>query len=306
MRAITIFILLLITNLYSNEMEIEVLKKRIFTGSELVIKDKLNNGTNYEQFIVSYKSEGLKIFGLLTIPIKSMPPKGYPAVLFIHGYIPPRQYSTKKSYSTYQKQLAEAGFITFKPDLRGHDKSEGEPVRAHFSEKYVVDTMYALSSLKIYGKVDPSNLFYWGHSNGGEIGLRVIVLTNKFKAASFWAGVVGSYEDMLETYNSKIPFLRNPKTSLIKENGLPSKNPGFWNRIDPYNYLEYINTPVLLQHGTNDKSVPIELSNRLSQELYKLNKQVTYYKYDGDNHNISKNVTLAFERDIEFFKSFIE
>lgn len=303
MRLSILIILILVTNLYSNEMEI--LKEKIFIGNNLQIREKLKNGTNFEQFIASYKSEGLNINGLLTIPLEKMPPAGYPAILFIHGYIPPKQYSTIKSYSTYQKQLANAGFITFKPDLRGHGESEGEPVRAHFSEKYVIDTMYALASIEMFNKTDPAKLFYWGHSNGGEIGLRVIILTNKIKAASFWAGVVGSYEDMLETYNHQIPFLKNPKTSLIEENGLPSKNPDFWKKIDPYYYLELINTPVLLHHGTNDKSVPIELSIRLSNELITRSKNVTFYTYEGDNHNISNNKITAFQRDIDFFKSFI-
>ncbi|OGY94078.1 MAG: hypothetical protein A2406_00305 [Candidatus Komeilibacteria bacterium RIFOXYC1_FULL_37_11] len=285
-------------------MAIENLRAREYLGGDFLIEEKLTNGTNYQQYIVSYQSEGLKIYGLLTIPLGNQPENGWPAIIFVHGYIPPAQYSTTGNYPTYQARLARSGFVTFKPDLRGHGKSEGEPVSAHYSEKYVVDTMYAIAYLKNHPTVNPEQIGYWGHSNGGEIGLRTVLISSDIKAASLWAGVVGSYQDMLETYNQKIPFLRNATSSdLVMEYGLPSANPDFWNQLEPYNYLADINIPIQLQHGTNDDSVPIELSKRLKEELEKLDKAVEYYQYLGDDHNISTNVNIAFQRAIDFYRN---
>src|SRR3989339_451043 len=209
--------------LVNHPMAIENLRAREYLGGDFLIEEKLTNGTNYQQYIVSYQSEGLKIYGLLTIPLGNQPENGWPAIIFVHGYIPPAQYSTTGNYPTYQARLARSGFVTFKPDLRGHGKSEGEPVSAHYSEKYVVDTMYAIAYLKNHPTVNPEQIGYWGHSNGGEIGLRTVLISSDIKAASLWAGVVGSYQDMLETYNQKIPFLRNATSSdLVMEYGLPS------------------------------------------------------------------------------------
>ncbi|MCG8568840.1 MAG: alpha/beta fold hydrolase [Spirochaetes bacterium] len=281
---------------------IETMKSVGYPGSSFVIEKKLANGSNYQQMIVSYLSEGLTIYGLLTIPLSRKPEKGFPAIVFIHGYIPPRQYSTTGNYPTYQARLARAGFITFKPDLRGHGDSEGSPVSAHYSEKYVVDTLYAISYLKGHEDVNPERIGYWGHSNGGEIGLRVVVISPDIKAASFWAGVVGSYEDMWVTYNEQIPFLYNRYNPLIVQYGLPGTNPDFWEKADPYFYLSDITAPIELQHGTADKSVPVVLSQRLKEELENNNIAVAYYEYPGDNHNISKNVNLAFKRSIEFYR----
>lgn len=284
-------------------MAIESLRSREYIGGDFVIEEKLANGTNYQQYIASYQSEGLKIYGLLTVPLTQKPENGWPAIIFVHGYIAPKQYSATGNYPTYQARLARSGFVTFKPDLRGHGNSEGEAVSAHISEKYVVDTLYAMSYLKNYKDVDPNRIGYWGHSNGGEIGLRVVVVSSDIKAASFWAGVVGSYVDMLETYNKKIGFLRNAtSTQLVRENGLPSENPDFWNKLDPYTFLGDITAPIQLHHGTADGSVPVELSLSLKAELEKLNKKVEYFEYKGDNHNISNNVNTAFQRTIDFYK----
>jgi len=284
-------------------MDIEALRRRFFPGDDFAIEQSLPNGTNYRQFIASYRSEGLKIYGLLTVPLSPKPEKGFPAVLFVHGHIPPKLYSTTGNYPTYQATLAQGGFVTFKPDLRGHGQSEGEASSAHFSEDYLVDVLYAISYLKNYQEVDPERLGYWGHSNGGETGLRTAVVASDIQAFIFWAGVVGSFQDMLETYNAKIPFLRNAKDNpLVRENGLPSQNPEFWKKIDPYSYLSDISAPIQLHHGTNDASVPVELSLRLKEELEKSGKAVEYFAYPGDDHNIGGNSSLAWRRSIEFFR----
>lgn len=286
----------------SHSMSIEALRGGTYEGGQFTVEQELPNGTNYRQSVVSYKSEGLKIYGLLTIPTASKPEGGFPVVVFVHGYIPPTEYVTTKNYATYQAVLARNGFVTFKPDLRGHGKSEGEAVSAHFSEKYVVDTLYAISYVKMHESVNPARIGYWGHSNGGEIGLRVLVASKDVKAASLWAGVVGSYLDMFETYNAKIPFLKNRENPLVEQYGLPSANSEFWNTLEPYVHLKDIASAVQLQHGTADASVPVELSVRLKEEMEKAGKPVEYYEYAGDNHNISKNFGVAWQRAIDFFK----
>lgn len=284
-------------------MSISLLRNRDYLGGDFVIEETLANGANYRQLVVSYRSDGLKIYGLLTVPLGSRPKNGYPAVVFIHGHIPPKIYSTTGSYPGYQATLARSGMVTFKPDLRGHGRSEGEANGAHFSVDYVIDTMNAIAYLKNYPEVDPGRIGYWGHSNGGEIGLRVSVLSKDVKAYSLWAGVVGTFEDELETYNDKIPFLQKiDDNELIKNYGFPSRNPDFWSTIDPYTYLSDVLAPVELQHATGDKTVPIELSRHLRDELEKLGKKVEYIEYIGDDHNISDNASLAWQRTIGFFK----
>ncbi|MBD3300110.1 MAG: alpha/beta fold hydrolase [Candidatus Moranbacteria bacterium] len=283
-------------------MAIAKLRENQYPGGDFKIEETLPNGSNYKRLVASYQSEGLKIYGLLTVPLAPKPENGFPAVVFLHGYIPPERYSTINDYPTYQAALARAGFVTFKPDLRGHADSEGEPVSAHFSEKYVIDTLYAIAYLKNYEAVDSKRIGYWGHSNGGEIGLRTILVSDDLKAASFWAGVVGSYKDMFERHIDKIPFLKDRENPLIQKYGLPSQNKSFYQTIDPYYHLKDISIPIQLQHATGDKSVPIELSNHLNEELKKLNKEVEYFKYQGDDHNIAQNSSLAWQRTIEFFK----
>lgn len=268
-------------------------------GSLRVITE-LPAAPDYRQFDVQYTSADLKIYGLLTVPKNTPPQGGHPAILFVHGYVPPAQWSTIKSYATYQPPLAKAGFVTFKPDLRGHGRSEGRGT-SHFSDDYTQDVLAALGALKSYPGVNPDRIGYWGHSNGGKTGLRLAVSRKEIKAYSLWAGVVGSYTDMLETWNARIRFLRvpNPATEAA---GLPRDNPGFWHPRDPHHHLNQVTAPVEVQHAVGDASVPVELSRSLTSALRRAGKPVTYWEYPGDNHNINRNFAQAWARTVEFFR----
>ncbi|MBL7158949.1 alpha/beta fold hydrolase [Candidatus Microgenomates bacterium] len=285
---------------------IELLRKRSYPASEIIIEETLTAGINYQRYIASYKSDELKIYGLLTIPDLPKPVNGYPTIIFLHGYVSPQTYVTTNDYVATQDGLARSGFITFKPDLRGHGKSQGDATGAHFSESYIVDTLNAFSALKIYKNVDSEKIGIWGHSNGGEIGLRAMVVSKEIKAGVFWAGVVGSFQDMLETYNSRIPFMRRKAPDLVIKYGSPSANPTFWNKLDPYSYLGDVSGPIQLHHGTADSSVPVELSIHLKDALEKEGKIVELYQYDGADHNFSDNsFGMAMQRSIDFLKKYL-
>jgi len=285
-------------------MAIKALRSRDYPASELIIEQTLDPGANYQRYIAYYSSDGFRIYGLLTVPDEAMPANGYPSILFLHGYIPPDTYVTTADYVATQDGLARNGFLTFKPDMRGHGRSEGEATGAHFSETYIVDSLNAFSALEIFDWVDAERIGIWGHSNGGLIGLRMITITDKAKAAVLWAGVVGSYVDMLETYLPRIDFLVRLSPPVIEQHGLPSENPEYWDAVDPFTYLDDITTPVQLHHGNSDSSVPVELSISLYNALVAAGKEAELYQYPGMDHNFfGEAFDQAMQRTVAFFKA---
>jgi len=157
-------------------LSIEVMRQKDYPGSDLVIEQTLVDGPNYHQYIASYQSEGLKIYGLLTVPIGEKPNNGYPVIIFNHGFIPPKQYKTTERYVSYVDAFAWAGYIVFKSDYRGNGSSQGQPEGAYYSPSYTEDVLNALASLKKYPSVNQDKIGMWGHSMGGNITLRSLVV----------------------------------------------------------------------------------------------------------------------------------
>jgi dipeptidyl aminopeptidase/acylaminoacyl peptidase len=292
-----------------NPLSIEYMRRQEYPGSDIVIEQNLEPGTNYQRFIASYKSEGLKIYGLLTFPNGETPNDGWPAIVFNHGYIPPNEYRTTERYVAYVDNFARNGYVVFKIDYRGHGNSEGEAVGAYGSLAYTIDALNAFFSLQKFEKVDPDRIGMWGHSMGGMVTLRSMVINPNIKAGVIWAGVVGSYPELLNNWRRSSSFRPTPsmgrrsswRTIFQEMYGAPGENQIFWNSISPTSYVNNLSGPIQLHHATGDESVPYEFSQSLHERIQEAGKLSELFIYEEDDHNISKNFSLAAELSLQFF-----
>jgi fermentation-respiration switch protein FrsA (DUF1100 family) len=293
-------------------MNIRLQRQTEYPGSEIVITQTLEAGPNYNRYIAYYLSEGLKIYGLLTIPFGEPPPQGWPAIVFNHGYIPPDVYRTTERYVAYVDSLARSGYIVYRIDYRGHDQSEGEARGAYSDPGYTVDVLNAVAALRQHPQVDAQRIGMWGHSMGGFLTLRAMVISPEVKAGVIWAGVVGSYADLLNNWRRDRPSPPDPlstprwRARWSEMFGAPEANPDFWNGISANSYLNDISGPVQLHHGTADSDVPLGFSQTLYDQLTQGGKTVEFYTYEGDNHNIAVSFSLAMARTIAFFDRYLK
>jgi dipeptidyl aminopeptidase/acylaminoacyl peptidase len=292
---------------------IDVMRQRAYPGSEITIEEALGPGSNYDRYIASYQSEGLKIYALLTVPQGQRPESGWPVVVFNHGYIPPDQYRTTERYVAYVDGFARNGYIVFRPDYRGHGDSEGEATGSYGTPDYTVDVLNAVASVKRHPDADPGRVGMWGHSMGGTITLRAMVVTGDIRAGVIWAGVVAPYPDLLERWRRRFADRPTPTPNpdgttrrrwtqeLLEEYGTSDENPAFWASIDPTSYLDDLSGPLQLHHGTADESVPVEFSEDLYTRLQEAGQAAELYLYTNDNHNISNSFGAAMQRSVQFF-----
>jgi dienelactone hydrolase len=222
-------------------LTIDYLRNQSYPDQQLVIEETLAPGANYDRYIASYLSEGLRINGLLTVPQGKAPATGWPVIIFNHGYIPPDVYRTTERYVAYVDGFARNGYIVFRPDYRGHAFSEGEARGAYGYPDYTIDVLNATAALKNYPAADPARIGMWGHSMGGFITLRAMVIDPDIKAGVIWAGVVANYPDLLTRWrrsnNTLAPAVapttqaRRWRTQLQEQYGAPEDNPAFYASI---------------------------------------------------------------------------
>lgn len=291
-------------------LQINAMRALQYPGSDIVIESVLDPGVNYSRYYVSYYSEGLKIYAMMTVPNGEKPATGWPVIIFNHGYIPPNVYRTTERYVAYVDQIASSGYIVFKSDYRGHDRSEGAPGGVYTQPNYTIDVLNAVASIKKYPEADPNRIGMWGHSMGGYITLRSMVISADIKAASIWAGVVAPYPDLFLRWNAGARWTSAaPGTwvySLEQTYGSVEQNPNFWKSISANSYVGDLNAPIQLHHGTGDHDVPWEFSQILYDELMQANRVAELYTYDGDNHNLSNSFSVAMGRTIEFFDRYVK
>jgi len=294
----------------THPLMIEVMRELAYPASELVFEEELVAGANYERHVVSYQSEGNTIYALLTIPFGQPPEAGWPVVIFNHGYIPPDEYRTTERYAAYMDGFARNGYVVLKSDYRGHGDSEGRPTGGYGTPDYTTDVLNGMASVKRLDSVDPGNIGMWGHSMGGQITLRAMVVSDDIKAGVIWGGVVASYPDLFENFFGRrggatltpVPGATPRwRRSTLSRWGSPTDNPEFWASISPNSYLGDISGPIQLHHGGSDQTVPVILSELLAAELEQAGQATELFIYEGSDHNISIGFSLAMQRSIQFF-----
>lgn len=311
---------------------VEVMRRRDYPGSELTIETKLDPGDNYDRYIASYLSDGHKIYALLTVPNTLRPESGWPIIVFNHGYVPPDEYRTTERYVQYVDYFARSGYIVFRSDYRGHGDSEGEARGPYSNPDYVIDVLNGMAAVRTHPDADPERVGLWGHSMGGYITLRAMVVSDEIDAGVIWGGVVAPYPDLFNragavataiaadpiavtataeaaqaTATSRAmtatPAFRGGRwrSGLMDTYGTPEENPTFWNAISSNAYLADISGPLQLHHAITDETVPAAASTLLYDQMTALGLPVELYLYDNDSHDIDNNFYTAMRRSLAFF-----
>ncbi len=249
----------------------------------------------------------------MNIPNSKMPENGFPVVIINHGFIEPKDYSTINSYKSITDYFSEKGYLVLKPDYRGNGNSETEDT-ALMRFAYPVDVLNLIESLKNIPQANSNQIYLYGHSMGGEITLKVLEIAGKdpqtlakIKAAVLWAPVTN-----LSDWFSKahVPWLQETKNNknyyleTFKIMKTPEENPELWQSVSPINYLSDIQTPVQINHGTSDGTLPYRSSIELYDNLISLNKTAQLLIYPDNDHNLVQSWNKAAANSLSFFKKY--
>lgn len=286
-----------------NPYFIENMRKREYLGGEVKIEKKISDFSKFTSYIVSYPSDGLKLFALMNLPKVAKPPDGFPVVIVNHGFINPENYSTTNSYKKVSDFYANQGFLVLKPDYRGHDNSKGRGGGGLSRIEYAVDVLNLIASVPTIPEAAPEKFFLYGHSMGGDVTLRVLEITDKVKAATLWAPATTQFpESLLYFVRRHRPERLAEIESAIKAYFSASDYP----KLTPADNTNFIKTPIIIHHGTQDASVPYDWSVELDKKLTETAIDHTFYTYQNEDHNFTRGSWgTAANRDLALFKKFL-
>lgn len=284
------------------DVTLDALSTKKFNGSELTLVKLLTQTSTYTKHSVTYRSDDLKVSGVLYIP------KGkglFPGVVLGHGYIDTRIYKNGQGMRREQDYLASRGFVVLHTDYRNHSFGDDDPesplkFRMDYSAD-VINAGLALRNSKIR-TLDKTKIAYMGRSMGGGIGFNVAVATSAqgvFSSFVLFAPTSANYVENFNKWGRGNPERANP---IVKFVGLPEDNPSFWASVSPKNYWSQVSAPIMIHHGDKDESCPVRWARAAAKGLRASGKEVTLHIYAGEGHNLMAGWRKAMARSIDFME----
>ncbi|MBI2621490.1 MAG: alpha/beta fold hydrolase [Candidatus Levybacteria bacterium] len=304
------------------EITIPYLRSRTYKSS-LGELSQVSTNSEYTSYLTSYDSDGFKVNGLLTIPTGEEASGGWPAIILVHGYIPPQNYQTLTSYAQYVDYLARRGFVVFKIDLRGHGNSQGEPGGSYYSSDYIIDVLNAKAALASSkdptnrsGRfVEPNRIGLWGHSMAGNVVVRALAARPDIPAVVIFAGAVYTYSDFsqfrIQDSSYQSPSEDSParkrRNEMFEIYGQFDPTSSFWKQVPMTNYLDEIKGAVSINHAVNDSVVSIEYSRNLKRILDSTDIVHELNEYPSGGHNFEGVAfNQAMQNSVEFFDKYLK
>ncbi|MFH0864292.1 MAG: prolyl oligopeptidase family serine peptidase [Candidatus Gottesmanbacteria bacterium] len=275
------------------------LQKKQYSGSDIKIGRVLKNGQGFTSSMFYYQSQEKKVSGLINIPIGEQPANGFPVIIMIRGYVDEEIYYTGVGTQKVGEFLASHGFITLAPDFLGFGESD-DTYTDILEDRFIrpVTILDLLASIKNLKQADPNKIGIWGHSNGGQIAISVLEISKKGYPTVLWAPVTEGFPESVLTYMDQLDDL-GLKVKKRIDDFVNNYDPGKYS-ID--NYLSDIKAPLQVHQGTGDEYIEESWTKEFVDKMKSLGREVQYYIYKGDDHNLSNNWDTAVNRSLEFFK----
>ena len=224
--------------------------------------------------IVSWKSDGLSIEGLLYLPPEAAQ-HSVPLVVDVHGG-PLWAFSDR--YSALTNFIVGHGWAVFQPNPRG---STGYGVAFAAANKNDLgggdyrDIMSGVDAVLKKFPVDSENLGLMGYSYGGEMAAFVEGKTNRFKGIVSGAPVIDQYSEYGTEESSWYDQWYFGKPWEHSEDA--------W-RQSPLAGVKNAKTPFLLLQGASDTTDPLGQAQEMYRALRQAGVPVQFVQYPRENH----------------------
>jgi dipeptidyl aminopeptidase/acylaminoacyl peptidase len=224
--------------------------------------------------------DGDRLKGALLLPSDFRPGDRYPLLVWVYPGTPSSRSVDRFGFGEFPGPLnlqlfATRGYLVLLPDTRDQ---LGDRTSA-----LLKSVLPAINRVVEMGLADPDRVGVIGHSQGGYATVALIAKTQRFKAAveiAGWGDYAGLYGFMNEDGTG---FQYGQSERQL--GGAPWERPVTYVENSPLFFLDRVQTPLLIVHGSNDETVPSFLADQMFVGLRRLGKLVEYAKYSGASHS---------------------
>ena len=284
-----------------NLVSLPALTAHRYDGHGLRVTGTLLRELAFTRYAVAYRSGALSVTGVMVVPNR---PGRHPVVVIAHGYGDPARYTTGSMLEREQAYLAQSGFLAFQIDYRNYARSTREspdPVARPLG--YPADLVNAVAAVKKAHLpfADASRIGLLGRSMGGGVVLNALVARPHLaRAAVLYSPVSSLAADNYRRWVVPHPALRGRVEGAF---GTPASRPAFWRSASSRSYLDRIDVPLQIDHGTADSICPVRWSEATTRELKARGKDVTLYEYPGEDHRLGRAWPRFMHRAVTFLRA---
>jgi dipeptidyl aminopeptidase/acylaminoacyl peptidase len=236
----------------------------------------------HAQLVHWLAENGEPLQGVLLLPVDYKEGVRYPLLVWVYGGVSLSDHFDRFGLAyrgVFNMQLfATRGYAVLLPDA---PLRLGTPML-----DLALTVLPGVNKIIEMGIADPNRLGVMGHSYGGYSTLGLIVQTSRFKAAVDIDGLgdLGAAYGEMDSDGTAFD-------TAIEETGQGQMGGTPWQFRDryvensPIFYLNRTNTPLLIIHGSDDKTVAPFLGDEIFVGLRRLGKEVEYAKYQGEGHS---------------------
>ncbi|MEO8113671.1 MAG: S9 family peptidase, partial [Phenylobacterium sp.] len=232
--------------------------------------------------------DGLELSGYLTLP-RGAAPKNLPLVVFPHGGPAARD---EPGFDWWAQAMASRGYAVLQVNFRGSDGFGWDFLKAGFGQwgrKMQTDLSDGVRHLAAEGTIDPKRVCIVGASYGGYAAMAGPTLDpGVYRCAAAYAGL----SDMRRfvTWSRGQDGLAAQRWWTRFMGAENAKDPSL-SEISPAKHADRVNVPMLLIHGKDDTTVPLEQSRIMADALKAAGKPVELVVLDSTDHWLSRGDT---------------
>ena len=242
------------------------------------ILPELNEQVLVKKQLLKYKArDGLELEGYLSLP-KDFNDQPIATILLPHGG---PMAEDGQGFDRFSAFLVDRGYAVFQPNFRG-SSGRGHDFMTMAVGAYGLamqdDLADAVKFLVAQKVADPNKVGIMGASYGGYAALMGATKTpDLFRCAISFAGLsdLVKFRDTFKYYANKHTYREqfgHDKEQLYN--------------TSPANMADKVKIPILLIHGKDDTSVPVQQSRLMAERLQSAGKNVEYIELENGTHHL--------------------